>query len=73
MGLLHRLGVSGHVSEVDELAMEAGPVVLPELEHHADVFIGDTTSGIEVGDVERLELLAHPARTDPEENSSTGS
>ena len=73
--LLQRLGVGADVLEVDELAVEAGRAGAgPQLLDRAQVLVGDGAATGEVlgRQVERRELLLHPAQPRTEGEPAAG-
>ena len=70
MRLLHRLGVDQDVVEADVLARELRVRLGPELDEGLDVFVGDLAALREIGRLDRLELLLHPAGADAQHQAA---
>ena len=54
------------------LAVEFRRVLCPEFDKGAHIFVGYRSARIEIGRVDSLELLPHPARADTERQPATG-
>ena len=72
MRLLQREGFAADVGIAVELAVEAGGRLRPELLEDRDPFVGHRAAPLEVGAVQRLELLLQPADADAQRDPSAG-
>src|SRR5204862_2669664 len=68
---LERLGIEGDVFEAVVASLEARPLLAPEHAQQAKLLVGPSAPLAE-GDLERLELLDHPARADPQVEAAAG-
>jgi hypothetical protein len=71
MRLLHGLRVRSDGIEVDELAVELGPVLRPDLLHGQRLFAEDRVAGL-VDRAVIFHLVLVPASSDPELEAPTG-